>query len=255
MFEGGVKVEGTPAFGACGYETPILNPEGKAKAVQQSELSSEVKKRNLKIYEEGTYSDFSIICKTDGTRFPCHKAIIAASSAHFARQFESGTTEVEIEGYESEVVEAFIKFLYFPAVNKEILKKDAKTFLKMADQYNVPKLKEAVLNLEPAFLASEGVKGGRGIGKGGAKRHRKILRDNIQGSIKFAIRRLARRGGVKRMSGLIYEEAKDVIKVFLENVILDAVTNTDHNKRTTVTAMDVVYALKKQGRTMYGFGG
>ena len=114
MFEGGDKVEGTPAFGA------ILNPEGKAKAVQQSELSSEVKKRNLKIYEEGTYSDFSIICKTDGTRFPCHKAIIAASSAHFARQFESGTTEVEIEGYESEVVEAFIKFLYFPAVNKEV---------------------------------------------------------------------------------------------------------------------------------------
>ena len=95
----------------------------------------------------------------------------------------------------------------------QILKKDAKTFLKMADQYNVPKLKEAVLNLEPAFLASEGVKGGRGIGKGGAKRHRKVLRDNIQGVTKPAIRRLARRGGVKRISGLIYEETRGVLKV------------------------------------------
>jgi histone H3/H4 len=48
-------------------------------------------------------------------------------------------------------------------------------------------------------------KGGKGLGKGGAKRHRKILRDNIQGITKPAIRRLARRGGVKRISGLIYE--------------------------------------------------
>ena len=46
-------------------------------------------------------------------------------------------------------------------------------------------------------------KGGKGLGKGGAKRHRKILRDNIQGITKPAIRRLARRGGVKRISGLM----------------------------------------------------
>ncbi|KAL0721887.1 hypothetical protein Bca4012_036486 [Brassica carinata] len=75
-------------------------------------------------------------------------------------------------------------------------------------------------------------KGGKGLGKGGAKRHRKVLRDNIQGITKPAIRRLARRGGVK-----------------------DAVTYTEHARRKTVTAMDVVYALKRQGRTLYGFGG
>ena len=129
------------------------------------------------------------------------------------------------------------------------------------------------------------------MGKGGAKRHRKVLRDNIQvkclvwkfwgwncfdisveqGITKPAIRRLARRGGVKRISGLIYEETRGVLKVmvnfhlfllhhsfskvFLENVIRDAVTYTEHAKRKTVTAMDVVYALKRQGRTLYGFGG
>ncbi|KAL9702795.1 hypothetical protein quinque_006313 [Culex quinquefasciatus] len=97
--------------------------------------------------------------------------------------------------------------------------------------------------------------GGKGLGKGGAKRHRKVLRDNIQGITKPAIRRLARRGGVKRISGLIYEETRGVLKVFLENVIRDAVTYTEHAKRKTVTAMDVVYALKRQGRTLYGFGG
>ncbi len=77
-------------------------------------------------------------------------------------------------------------------------------------------------------------KGGKGLGKGGAKRHRKVLRDNIQGITKPAIRRLARR---------------------LENVIRDAVTYTEHARRKTVTAMDVVYALKRQGKTLYGFGG
>ncbi|KAI5346264.1 hypothetical protein L3X38_014143 [Prunus dulcis] len=48
-------------------------------------------------------------------------------------------------------------------------------------------------------------KGGKGLGKGGAKRHRKVLRDIIQGITEQAIRRLARRGGVKRINGLIYE--------------------------------------------------
>uniref|UniRef100_A0A9J7YVI1 Histone H4 n=1 Tax=Cyprinus carpio carpio TaxID=630221 RepID=A0A9J7YVI1_CYPCA len=42
---------------------------------------------------------------------------------------------------------------------------------------------------------------------------------------------------------------------FSQNVIRDAVTYTEHAKRKTVTAMDVVYALKRQGRTLYGFGG
>ena len=102
-------------------------------------------------------------------------------------------------------------------------------------------------------------KGGKTRGKGkaipGAKRHRKVLRENIQGITKPAIRRLARRGGVKRISGLIYEETRSVLKVFLENVIRDAVTYTEHARRKTVTAMDVVYALKRQGRTLYGFGG
>merc|ERR1711939_286109 len=69
----------------------------------------------------------------------------------------------------------------------------------------------------------------------------------------MGIRRLARRGGVKRISGLIYEETRGVLKVFLENVIRDAVTYTEHAKRKTVTAMDVAYALKRQGRTLLRF--
>ena len=59
-----------------------------------------------------------------------------------------------------------------------------------------------------------------------------------------------RRGGVKHISGLINEETRGVLKVFLEYVIRDAVTYTEHAKRKTVIAMDIVYALKRQGRTL-----
>ena len=41
---------------------------------------------------------------------------------------------------------------------------------------------------------------------------------------------------------------------FHVQVIRDSVTYTEHAKRKTVTALDVVYALKRSGRTLYGFG-
>merc|ERR1711991_117247 len=98
-------------------------------------------------------------------------------------------------------------------------------------------------------------KGGKGLGKGAKRHSKKMIQDNIQGITKPAIRRLARRGGVKRISGLIYDETRGVLKLFLESVIRDSVTYTEHARRKTVMAMDVVYALKRQGRTLYGFGG
>ena len=98
-------------------------------------------------------------------------------------------------------------------------------------------------------------KGIKGLGKGGAKRHRRILRDNIQGITKPAIRRIARRAGVKRMSTLIYEEIRLFLKFFLGNIIRDAVTYAVYAKRKTLTEMDVVCALKSKGKNLYGFGG
>ncbi len=65
------------------------------------------------------------------------------------------------------------------------------------------------------------------------KRHRKVLRDNIQGITKPTIRRLARRGDVKRISGFIYNGTREVVKVFLENVIrVVVVVNAQMHKHT-----------------------
>ncbi len=95
------------------------------------------------------------------------------------------------------------------------------------------------------------------MGKGAtAKRHRgqAKAKDSIQGITKPAIRRLARRGGVKRISGLIYEETRGVLRTFLTNIIRDAVTYMDHARRRTITVVDVLFALKRNGKTLYGFG-
>jgi len=103
----------------------------------------------------------------------------------------------------------------------------------------------------------KGGKGGAKTVKGGAKRHRKLLRDNIQGITKPALRRCARRAGVKRISGLIYEESRANIARYLNVILKDAVTFTEHAHRKTVVAMDVVYSLKRHpefGTVLYGFG-
>ncbi|XP_048476966.1 uncharacterized protein LOC109928922 [Rhincodon typus] len=188
------------------------------------------------------------------------KSAPATGGVKKPHRYRPGTVALrEIRRYQKST-ELLIRKLPFQRLVREIAQ-DFKTDLRFqssavmalqeaSEAYLVGLFEDTNLNV----MSGRG-KGGKGLGKGGAKRHRKVLRDNIQGITKPAIRRLARRGGVKRISGLIYEETRGVLKVFLENVIRDAVTYTEHAKRKTVTAMDVVYALKRQGRTLYGFGG
>ena len=57
------------------------------------------------------------------------------------------------------------------------------------------------------------------------------------------------------MSSYIYEETRGVLAVFLYNLLRDTMVFTEYAHRKTVSALDVVHALKRQGRTLYGFGG
>ncbi len=86
------------------------------------------------------------------------------------------------------------------------------------------------------------------------RRRKAPLRDNIHGVTKPAIRRLARRGGVKRLPEFIYDEIRSELENFLEEVIRESVIYTEHNKRNTVTDDDVVHVLSRKGRKLYGYG-
>lgn len=96
-------------------------------------------------------------------------------------------------------------------------------------------------------------KGKSSAAKGSNKRVKKLLKSNASGITKGAIRRLARRSGVKRLSALTYDEVRQSIRGFAEGVVTDATAYTECAKRKTVTAGDIVNALKKKGKMIYGY--
>ena len=79
------------------------------------------------------------------------------------------------------------------------------------------------------------------------KCNRKILRDNISGLTKPAFRRILHRAGVKRVSGLIYEELRGVTKVWLEKIIKDMIIFTEHGRRKTAMLEDLEGSLSNNG--------
>lgn len=84
-------------------------------------------------------------------------------------------------------------------------------------------------------------------GPGGAVRHRKILRDNIAGITKPALLRILRRAGVKRVSGLMYEELRGVLRSWMEKIVRDTVIFTEHARRKTVQLADLEASLSNNG--------
>ncbi len=73
------------------------------------------------------------------------------------------------------------------------------------------------------------------------KRHRRVLRDNIQGLTKPAITRLLRQAGIKGATGTIYNEVRCVIKVKMENIIRIVVAVTEFYRRKTFKSY-ILYA-------------
>ena len=78
------------------------------------------------------------------------------------------------------------------------------------------------------------------------KRHRKILRDNIWGITKPAIKRLAHKGGVKIISGLIYEETRGILKVWMEDVLSEAVAYAQFYRKKTINEAMISAALTEK---------
>lgn len=79
------------------------------------------------------------------------------------------------------------------------------------------------------------------------KQRRMVLRDAIQGITSEMILALAARAGCMMLSGLVFEETRGITKVYLENLIRDAVTITEHKRRKIVLAIDVLAAAAAPG--------
>merc|ERR1712000_617492 len=93
----------------------------------------------------------------------------------------------------------------------------------------------------------------KGKSAGAGKRVKKVLKANASSVSQGSIRRLARRGGVKRIAGPVYGEVRDVLRRFVDGVVRDATAYTEHAKHKTVSVQDIIAALRKRGRAIYGF--
>ena len=91
---------------------------------------------------------------------------------------------------------------------------------------------------------------GKTLGRGGVRKH--ITGGEHIGAP--SIRRIARRAGVKRIGAGCYEKTRLCLEDYLKRVLRDVVVLVEHADRFTCTVMDVVFALKRNGQVLYGYG-
>nr|QBK86551.1 MAG: hypothetical protein LCMAC102_03460 [Marseillevirus LCMAC102] len=85
-----------------------------------------------------------------------------------------------------------------------------------------------------------------GFGKAPQRKSKIVFSDNIQGLTKPAFERIARKAGVKSMSGLCKEELRGVVLSKMRPLIEDAVIFTKNRNASTISVNDVLEAIKNQ---------
>lgn len=86
-----------------------------------------------------------------------------------------------------------------------------------------------------------------GTGRNGQRLKRLKAKRESPALSRPALRRLARRAGVKRINDGIYEEAPTALLAWLRKVVNDTVAFAENARRMTVIVNDVLYALKRNG--------
>lgn len=95
-------------------------------------------------------------------------------------------------------------------------------------------------------------KGGKGLGKGGAKRHRK--RSETATHIAAPqLKRLARRAGVKRVGACCYPQMRMILNEYVQKMIHHSSNFCDAGKRKTITSQDVISAFKLERISLVGY--
>jgi histone H4 len=67
------------------------------------------------------------------------------------------------------------------------------------------------------------------------------------------VRRIAHKAGVRRVDALMRDEVGYVLEHFIEDLVREALIYQQHDRRETMTSMDVALAVKRRGHSLYGF--
>ena len=110
------------------------------------------------ISEDGDFTDFTLESE-EGSKFPCHRTVLAAQSSVMRRMFLSPMEERETSSlklqYKDEVVRKFMKFFYKREIGEEEEEENLRCFLELAEKYDLPHLKEEVEELAIRKLTVE----------------------------------------------------------------------------------------------------
>lgn len=92
------------------------------------------------------------------------------------------------------------------------------------------------------------------VKKTAGKRHVNSARPSDVSAIgNPGLRRLARKGGVKRVSNESFDAGREMLNQFVNSIVRDAVIFSEAAQRKTVTASDVNMSLKRNGCALYGY--
>ena len=108
--------------------------------------------------EEAEFTDFTLESE-DGTKFPCHRNVLAAQSSVLKRMFlnpmqEKTTASLQL-GYKADIVGKFAKFFYGRKIGEEEEEENFRCFLDLSEKYDMPHLKEEVEELAIKKLTVE----------------------------------------------------------------------------------------------------
>ncbi|KAH6607563.1 hypothetical protein Trco_003876 [Trichoderma cornu-damae] len=79
--------------------------------------------------------------------------------------------------------------------------------------------------------------------------------ENVLGIKKPALRRLARRGGIDKITEEVFQEARDAMTDYVKEVMKDIVESVEARGANIVTMDDVKYGIDRRGQTSIGFVG
>jgi histone H4 len=77
-----------------------------------------------------------------------------------------------------------------------------------------------------------------------APRHRKFLRDNIQGITKPALRRILLKAAVRRVENPVYDELRALLFNHVQKIVAAGLTNMQGARRKTLTVRDAARGIE-----------
>ena len=104
------------------------------------------------------FTDFTILSQ-EGTRFPCHRLVLASQSPPMEAMMTQDTKErkegkVQLQ-FKEEVVKAFVGFFYSRKIPQEVLEENLESFLTLADSWDLAPLKLQVEEAAIKLLATD----------------------------------------------------------------------------------------------------